>query len=130
MEVFLTWGPFFFILTYYDVISFIIKFWATVFEIASCVKKHKREGKGGIEHHPSLELSEMQKLYAYLNTDNNIKSQQKNKVRENIFDLKITDFLATRNSEGKFYIYMKTDEVTKNHRIDTNTAECRMYARD
>ncbi|KAJ8322050.1 hypothetical protein KUTeg_000521 [Tegillarca granosa] len=25
---------------------------------------------------------------------------------------------------------MKTDEVTKNHQINTNTAECRMYARD
>ena len=47
--------------------------------------------------------------------------------RENLRDLKITDFALTTDGEGLRYIYLKTDELTKNHREENNTADGRMY---
>ncbi|VDI26978.1 Hypothetical predicted protein [Mytilus galloprovincialis] len=35
--------------------------------------------------------------------------------RENIHELKITDFTATTDADGRVYIYMSSDELTKNH---------------
>ncbi|VDI58606.1 Hypothetical predicted protein [Mytilus galloprovincialis] len=50
--------------------------------------------------------------------------------RENIHELKITDFAATTDADGRVYIYMSSDELTKNHQQDENTADGRMYASD
>ncbi|KAK3088709.1 hypothetical protein FSP39_022724 [Pinctada imbricata] len=47
--------------------------------------------------------------------------------RENLRDLKITDFACKRDGEGKMFIYLVKDEVTKNHQNDPNTASGRMY---
>ena len=49
--------------------------------------------------------------------------------RENIHDLKITDFTATTDFDGRVYVDMKPDELTKNHQEDENTADGRMYSR-
>jgi hypothetical protein len=48
----------------------------------------------------------------------------------NIHELKLSDFAATSDSNCKMYVYMTTDELTKNHRDDENSASARMYARD
>ena len=45
--------------------------------------------------------------------------------RENLWDLKITDFALTTDDGGLRYIYLKTDELTKNHREENNTADGR-----
>ena len=50
--------------------------------------------------------------------------------RENIHELNLFDFAATSDSNCKMYVYMTTDELTKNHRDDENSASARMYARD
>jgi hypothetical protein len=59
-------------------------------------------GKGGITHYPPLELKDLHRLYEYLHSNNNVKLQEKvfldlmlyfgRRGRENIHDLKITDF--------------------------------------
>lgn len=107
---------------------------------AAATKELKREGKGGITHHPPIEKEDLQKLYSYFDNDNNIKLQEKvfvdlmlyfgRRGRENIHELKQSDFAATSDSQGKVYIYMTKDELTKNHQEDENTASGRMYARD
>ena len=82
-------------------------------------KDLKRQGKGGITHYPPLELKDLHKLYEYLDSNNNVKLQEKvfldlmlyfgRRGRENIHDLKITDV------DGRVYAYMKRDELTKNY---------------
>ena len=102
-------------------------------------KDLKRQGKGGITYYPSLELKDLHKLYEYLDSNNNVKLQENvllglmlyfgRRGRENIHDLKITDFAATIDVDGRVYVYMKLDELTKNHQEDENTADGRMYYR-
>ena len=99
-------------------------------------KDLKRQGKGGITHYPPLELKDLHKLYEYLDSNNNVKLQEKvfadlmlyfgRRGRENIHDLKITDFAATTDVDGRVYVYIKWDELTKNHQEDENTADGRM----
>jgi hypothetical protein len=45
--------------------------------------------------------------------------------RENLWYLKITDFALTTDDGGLRYIYLKTDELTKKHREENNTADGR-----
>ena len=107
---------------------------------AAASKELKRQGKGGVEHYPPIELPDLQKLYSYFNIDDNVKLQEKvfvdlmlyfgRRGRENMHDLKISDFAATSDSKGQIYIYMTCDELTKNHQEDENTASGRMYSRD
>lgn len=49
---------------------------------------------------------------------------------ENIYELKATDFAATRDADGRVYIYLSLDTLTKNHQPDENTADGRMYSSD
>ncbi|CAG2216012.1 unnamed protein product [Mytilus edulis] len=103
-------------------------------------KDLKRQGKGGINHYPPIELSDLNKLYEYFDVNNNVQLQEKvfvdlmlyfgRRGRENIHELKITDFAATTDADGRVYIYMSSDELTKNHQQDENTADGRMYASD
>lgn len=50
--------------------------------------------------------------------------------RENIHELKLSDFAATSDYNGNIYVYMTTDELTKSHRDDENSASARTHARD
>ena len=47
--------------------------------------------------------------------------------RENLRDLKISDFACTNDPDGWMYIYLAKDELTKNHHNDSNAADGRMY---
>jgi hypothetical protein len=47
--------------------------------------------------------------------------------RENLRELKITDFNCTSDGDGHKYIYLDKDEKTKKHQNDENTAAGRMY---
>jgi hypothetical protein len=82
--------------------------------------------------------ADLKKLYSYCDCENKIKLQEKVFVdlmlyfgrggRGNIHELKLSDFAATSDSNGKMYVYMTTDELTKNHRDNENSASARMYA--
>ena len=102
-------------------------------------KDLKREGKGGFEHYPPIDQGDIQKLMEYFDVNDNVKLLEKvfvdlmiyfgRRGRENMRDLKVEDFAATRDGDGNMYICMVKDELTKNHQNDRNTAEGRMYAR-
>ena len=47
--------------------------------------------------------------------------------RENLREMKRSDFVCTTDSDGLRYIYICKDELTKNHQDDPNTASDRMY---
>ena len=47
--------------------------------------------------------------------------------RENLREMKRSDFACTTGSDGLRYIYICKDELTKNHQADPNTASGRMY---
>ena len=99
----------------------------------------KRDGQGGIAHYPPIEQTDLIKMYDYFDLNNNIKLQQKvfvdimlyfgRRGRENLHELTVNDFAATTDSDGKVYLYLTKDEQTKNHQMDPNTADGRMYAR-
>ena len=42
--------------------------------------------------------------------------------RENLREMKRSDFVCTTDSDGLRYIYICKDELTKNHQDDPNTA--------
>ena len=106
---------------------------------SAVTKDLKRDGKGGITHYPPIEPEDLQKMYEYFDLEDNIKLQQKvfvdimmyfgRRGRENLHQLKISDFAATTDSTGHLYIFMPNDELTKNHQDDPNTAEGHMYSR-
>ncbi|XP_033756252.1 uncharacterized protein LOC117338997 [Pecten maximus] len=97
----------------------------------------KRQGLGGVDHHPPIEKADLQKLYASFDITDAASLQQKvfvdillyfgRRGRENARQLKVSDFSCSTDSEGHVYIYHEKDEQTKNHRHDTNTADGRMY---
>ena len=100
----------------------------------------KRDGKGAFAHYPPIEENDLTKMYEYFdNTSDNVKLQQNVFVdimlyfgrqgREKIHELKVTDFPATTDSEGKVYLYLRKDEQTKIHQDDPNSAKGRMYVR-
>ena len=47
--------------------------------------------------------------------------------RENIRQLKITEFAVTTDAAGDLYLYKESDERTKNHQEDGGKKEARMY---
>ena len=71
----------------------------------------KKEGKGGIDHYPPIGIADLKKLYSYFDCENNIKLQEKvfvdlmlyfgRRGRENIHELKLSDFAATSDSNCK-----------------------------
>ncbi|XP_021364170.1 uncharacterized protein LOC110457290 [Mizuhopecten yessoensis] len=97
----------------------------------------KRQGLGGIEHHPPIDKVDLEKLYSSFILNDHESLQCKvfvdimlhfgRRGRENIRDLKKSDFATTTDAEGWRYIYLTKDELTKNHQADTNTAQGRMY---
>ena len=97
----------------------------------------KRQGLGGTNHHPPLESSDINKLYESFNLDDAESLQQKvfvdillyfgRRGRENIRELKISDFACKQDGDGQIYVCFNKDELTKNHRTDTNSADGRMY---
>ena len=97
----------------------------------------KRQGKGGVDHHPPLEKADLEKLYASFNVTEPENLQEKvfidillyfgRRGRENIRELRVSDFSCRKDTDGQFYIYMERDELTKNHKDDSNIADGRMY---
>ena len=97
----------------------------------------KKLGLGGIEHHPPVEQKDLEKLYSSFDLDVPESLQFKvfvdimlhfgRRGRENLRELQVTDFACTTDSHGCKYIYLNKDELTKNHQLDENTADGRMY---
>ena len=103
-------------------------------------KDLKREGKGSITYYSPIEESDLKKIYEYFDNQNdNVELQQKvfvdimlyfgRRGRENIHELKISDFAATTDSDVHLFIYMTRAEQTKNHQDDPDTAQGIMYAK-
>ena len=75
----------------------------------------KREGKGGFEHYPAIDSGDLQKLMEYFDINDSSKLLEKvfvdlmiyfgRRGRENMRDLKVDDFAATRDGEGNMYIF-------------------------
>ncbi|XP_060580809.1 uncharacterized protein LOC132737528, partial [Ruditapes philippinarum] len=101
------------------------------------VAELKRQGAGGIDHYPPLERQDLLKLYGYFDVSDPENLQEKvfvdimlhfgRRGRENLRDLCVSDFGMTTDSDGLRYIYLRKDEQTKNHQLDTNTAKGSMY---
>lgn len=106
----------------------------------------KREGLGGVEHYPPVEVDNLRKIYNSLSDKDPVSVQQKFVVdimlyfgrrgREILRELKKSDFelskSVTRQGGGDKevehrYVRIKRDELTKNHKDDSNTAVGKMY---
>ena len=90
----------------------------------------KRKGAGGIDHHPPIEPLDLQKLYEHFNVFDATSLQDKvflDIMLENLRDLTVSDFALRADPDGSSYIFLVKDELTKNHQLDTNTADGRMY---
>lgn len=107
----------------------------------------KREGMGGIDHYPPIENDDLKTIYASLKDSDPTTLQHKvfvdimlyfgRRGRENLRTLKTTDFAicSKKVKSGKQgggdvehrFIYIKRDELTKNHQTDTNTAVGKMF---
>jgi len=94
-------------------------------------KDLKRQGFGGVEHHPPIDESDLKKMSQMFDLQNPKYLQWRvffdimlyfgRRGRENLRTLKITDFNCTNDG------YMDRDEQTKNHQDDENTASGQMY---
>ena len=103
---------------------------------AVCKDVNKR-GFGGIDHHPPIEKADLVKMYQNFDFTNPKHLQWKvfcdiilyvgRRGRENLLEMKRSDFASTTDSDGLRYILICKDELTKNHRDDPNTASDRMY---
>ncbi|CAG2195428.1 Dixin [Mytilus edulis] len=91
-------------------------------------KKMRQEGKGKIQHKPSIQKGDIVKLYNHSRVFNpNIPTGLLNKVffevmlyfcrrgQENLRDLKVSDFDILTDDSGKRYVSKVTSELTKNH---------------
>ncbi|XP_071122342.1 uncharacterized protein KIAA1958-like [Mytilus edulis] len=91
-------------------------------------KKMRQEGKGKIQHKPSIQKGDIVKLYNHPRVFNpNIPTGLLNKVffevmlyfcrrgQENLRDLKVSDFDILTDDSGKRYVSKVTSELTKNH---------------
>ncbi|VDI67112.1 Hypothetical predicted protein [Mytilus galloprovincialis] len=100
----------------------------------------KRDGLGGIEHYPPIEEDHIKTIYSSLTQMDPVSLQQKvfidlmlyfgRRGRENLRDLKVKDFEFSKQGGGDKehrYIRIQRDELTKNHKEDTNTAVGKMY---
>ena len=104
---------------------------------AVCAKL-KKEGKGAVIHKEPICNEDLHKLYSSLDMDSPAGLQNKvfldymlyfcNRGRENLRDIKQTDFGQSRDSNGTLFIYLSSDFATKNHKIDDKKAQGgRMY---
>ena len=99
----------------------------------------KREGKANVEHYPAIATEDLKRMKTYSREDiDNPKVLQQavfvnisiyfgRRGRENIRQLKITDFAVTTDAAGDLYLYKVSDERTKNHQEDGGKKEARMY---
>ena len=99
----------------------------------------KREGKANVDHHPAISTEDLRRMKTYFreNIGNpkvlqqavfvNISIYFGRRGRENIRQLKITDFAVTTDAAGDLYLYKESDERTKNHQEDGGKKEARMY---
>lgn len=108
-------------------------------KIFSAVTKDlKREGKGAITHYPPIKESDLHKMYEYFDNNDRLKLQQKvfvdtmlyfgRRGRENIHELKISDFAATTAQIQKDnFMYtlqeMNRQKITRMTQI-VHKAEC------
>ncbi|CAC5390986.1 unnamed protein product [Mytilus coruscus] len=99
------------------------------------------KGKGAVDHHQFISDSDLESVYAYLDswrTTNSAKILQ-HKVFvdvmlhfgrrgwENLRDLQRDDFAVTSDGQGALYAYKVRNEQTKNHQTDDAKSEGRMY---
>ena len=109
---------------------------------AAVLIKLKREGKNSVQHKQPVSSEDFQKLYAspIVATDNPEGLQNKvfidimvhlcNHSRENLREMKQTDFAIATDSSGSRYVFMSHDKLTKNHRVDIadeSSQKGRMY---
>ena len=109
------------------------------------LKKTREEGKGAVEHKPPLAPNDIKKLYKHETFDPNTPHGLLHKVwfevilyfcrrgRENIREMKPSDFNILFDDTGRKYIKKITTEKTKNHQGTTNENEHsggRMYSTD
>ena len=100
----------------------------------------KEHNKAAIRHFPSLETGDLAKMRKYFK--DNVRSNPRvlqqaifvncmiyfgRRGRENLRNLKITDFAVTSDADNLMYVYKVTDERTKNHQDDDGSKEARMY---
>ena len=102
-------------------------------------KDLKRRGFGGIDHHPPIEKADLVKMYQNFDLTNPKHLQWKvfcdimlyfgRRGRENLWEMKRSDFACTTDSDGLHYIYICKDELRKNHQDDPNTASGIMHCK-
>ncbi|XP_067658215.1 uncharacterized protein [Haliotis asinina] len=101
-------------------------------------KELKRTGFGEVNHHAPIADADLIKLYDYVCSDDSpVFLQYKvfldimlhfgRRGRENLAALRVTDLAVTTDAEGDMFVYMCTDEQTKNHQDDGDRARGRMY---
>ena len=106
----------------------------------ACCKMLKKEGKGFVESSPPIEEIDLQKMAKYFESnlrENPKVMQQKvfvdlmlhfgRRGRENLRDLKQSDFAVSTDGEGELYLHSVQDEQTKNHQEDLHRNQGRMY---
>ena len=100
----------------------------------------KENSKSSVDHHPPISTGDLLTLRKYFleNVKNNPKVLQEQvfvniiiyfgrRGRENLRQLKVSDFTVTSDSSGRLYLYQVTDELTKNHQDDSDKKDARMY---
>jgi integrase len=105
--------------------------------LAVCAKI-KKEGKSAVVHKEPVTRQDLQKLYTSFNLETSEGLQNKvfvdymlyfcNRGRENLRELKISDFAKGNDDGGRRFIYLARDHATKNHRNDEKQSQGgRMY---
>lgn len=105
--------------------------------LAMCTKI-KKEGKGAVVHKNPISRPDLQKLYSSFDLEEAGGLQNKlfvdymlyfcNMGRENLRELKISDFSTGADAEGRRFVYMAKEHAMKTHRNDENHSQRgRMY---
>lgn len=97
-------------------------------------KQLKRSGKGDVDHYPPIDATDLTKMYQYFDIEDNIMLQEKvfvdimlyfgRRGRDNLHELKTTDFAVKTDAGGHLYIYMVKDDQAPD---DQNTADGHMW---
>lgn len=102
------------------------------------VSEIKAAGKAAIEHYPMISNEDLVKLYHSVHLTPNTPVGLFNRVQmnirlffcshasENIVSMTKTTFVIGKYPDGKRFVYKATDELTKNHRNDTELASGHM----
>ncbi|KAK3086267.1 hypothetical protein FSP39_016051 [Pinctada imbricata] len=100
----------------------------------------KRQGNASISHHPPISNADMLKLYDYLTSSDCAKILQEKvfvdimihfgrRGRENLRNLKRSDFAVRQDAEGFMFVEKIRDEQTKIHQDDSCSAEGRIFVK-